>query len=101
MRANRGSVAYKFNGTFSLISKLVIAVKDLQTLLFDFGVDTRPAPRNYKIMSKGSAAQKTVRLSFADVSNSRILKWSSQASAGTLTVILVNGFSTFRRATFC
>ena len=92
VRANTDSTAYKFNGSFSLVSKLVIAVKDLQTLLFDFGVDTRPAPGNYKITSKGNAAQKTIRLSFADVSNSRILEWSSLDGAGALTVILVNGF---------
>ena len=92
VRANTDSTAYKFNGTFSLIGKLVIAVKDLQSPLFDVRIDTRPAPGNYKITSKGSAAQKTVRLSFADASNSRILKWSSQAGAGTFPATSVNGF---------
>lgn len=92
VRATTGSTAYKFKGTFSLISKQVIAVKDLQTLLLDFGIDTRPAPGVYKIGSKGNAAQKTVRLSFADVGNSRILEWSSGDGAGTLTVTSVNGF---------
>ena len=92
VRANTDSTAYRFNGTFSLIGKPIIAAKDLQTPLFDFGIDTRPAPGNYKITSKGNAAQKTIRLSFADVSNSRILEWSSLDGAGALTVILVNGF---------
>ena len=67
-------------------------MKDLQTLLFDFGVDTRPAPGHYKITSKGSAAQKTGPLSFAHASNSGILEWSSQDGAGALTVTSVNGF---------
>ena len=92
VRANTDSTAYKFNGTFSLIGKPDIAVKDLQTPLFDFGINTRPAPGNYKITSKGNAAQKTVRLSFADASNSRVPERSSLDGAGALTVILVNGF---------
>ena len=92
VRANTGSTAYKFNGTFRLISRQIIAVKDLQTLLFNFGIDTQPAPGVYKITSKGNAAQKTVKLSFADVGNSRILEWSSEDGAGTLTVTSVNGF---------
>ena len=69
-----------------------MAVKDLQTLLFDFGIDTQPAPGVYKITGKGNAAQKTVKLSFADVGNSRILEWSSEDGAGTLTVTAANGF---------
>ena len=92
VRANTGSTAYKFNGAFRLISKQIIAVKDLQTLLFDFGIDTQPAPGVYKIASKGNAAQKTVKLAFADVGNNRILEWSSADGAGTLTVTSVNGF---------
>ena len=92
VRANTGNTAYKFNGRFSLISRQIIAVKDLQTLLFNFGIDTQPAPGVYKITSKGNAAQKTVKLSFADVGNSRILEWSSEDGAGTLTVTSVNGF---------
>ena len=92
VRASTGSKTYKFVGTFGLMSKQVIAVKDLQTLLFDFGTDTQPAPGVYKVTGKGNAAQKTVKLSFADVGNSQILEWSSGDGAGTLTVTLVNGF---------
>lgn len=92
VRANTGGKPYQFKGTFSLISKQTMAVKDLQTLLFDFGIDTQPAPGVYKITGKGNAAQKTVKLSFADVSNNRILEWSSGDGAGTLTVTSVNGF---------
>lgn len=92
VRANTGGTAYKFRGVFRLVGKQTIAVKDLQSLLFDFGIDTQPAPGVYKITSKGSAAQKTVKLSFADVGNSRILEWSSGEGAGTLTVTSVNGF---------
>ena len=69
-----------------------MAVKDLQTLLFDFGIDTQPAPGVYKIAGKGNVAQKTVKLSFADVGNSRILEWSSEDGAGTLTATAANGF---------
>ena len=92
VRANTGGKPYQFNGTFRLISKQTMAVKDLQTLLFDFGIDTQPATGVYKITGKGNAAQKTVKLSFADVSNNRILEWSSGDGAGTLTVTSVNGF---------
>ena len=92
VRATTGNTAYKFNGAFRLISKQIIAVNGLQTLLFDFGIDTQPAPGVYKIAGKGNVAQKTVKLSFADVGNSRILEWSSEDGAGTLTVTAVNGF---------
>lgn len=92
VRANTGGKPYQFNGTFRLISKQTMAVKDLQSLLFNFGIDTQPAPGVYKITGKGNAALKTVKLSFADVSNSRILEWSSGDGAGTLTVTSVNGF---------
>lgn len=60
--------------------------------MFDFGIDTQPAPGVYKIMSKGNAARKTVKLAFADVGNNRILEWASGDGAGTLTVTSVNGF---------
>jgi len=92
VRANTGGKPYQFRGTFRLISKQTMAVKDLQTLLFDFGIDTQPAPGVYKITGKGNAAQKTVKLAFADVGNSRILEWSSGDGAGTLTVTSANGF---------
>ena len=92
VRASSGSKAYRFVGTFGLMSRQVIAVKDLQTLLFDFGTDTQPAPGVYKVTGKGNTAQKTVKLSFADVGNNQILEWSSGEGAGTLTVTLVNGF---------
>ena len=92
VRATTGATAYGFKGAFRLISKQTMAVKDLQTLLFDFGIDTQPAPGVYKIMGKGNAAQKTVKLAFADVGNNRILEWSSGDGAGTLTVTSVNGF---------
>ena len=92
VRATTGGTPYGFKGAFRLISKQTMAVKDLQTLLFDFGIDTQPAPGVYKITGKGNAAQKTVKLAFADVGNSRILEWSSGDGAGTLTVTSVNGF---------
>ena len=92
VRANTGTKVYKFKGAFLLTGKQIIAVKDLQSLLFDFGIDTQPAPGVYKITGKGNAAQKTVKLSFADVGNNRIVEWSSADGAGTLTVTSVNGF---------
>ncbi len=92
VRATTNGTPYGFKGAFRLITKQTMAVKDLQTLLFDFGIETQPAPGVYKITGKGNAAQKTVKLSFADVSNSRILEWSSGDAAGTLTVSSVNGF---------
>ena len=58
----------------------------------NFGIDTNPTPGVYTIAAKGDAAQKTVKLSFADVGNSRILEWSSGDGAGTLAVTSVHGF---------
>lgn len=92
VRASTGGTTYQFNGAFRLISGQIIAVKDLQSLLFDFGIDTQPAPGVYNITGEGNAAQKTVKLAFADVANDRILEWSSRDGAGTLTVTSVNGF---------
>ena len=92
VRASTNGKAYQFKGSFSVISQQTVAVKDLQTLLFDFGIDRQPPPGVYKITGKGNAAQKTVKLSFADVANNRILEWSSSDGAGTLTVTSVNGF---------
>lgn len=92
VRANTGSSAYIFNGAFRLISRQTMAVKDLQKLLFNFGIDTQPTPGVYTIAGKGDAAQKTVKLSFADVGNSRILEGSSGDGTGTLTVTSAHGF---------
>ena len=74
-----------------MISGQTIAVKDLQTLLFDFDSEAKPKPGVYKIGSKGNPAQQTVKLAFADVSNNQIRDWSSGDGAGTLAVTLVNG----------
>ena len=96
VRANVGTgadaKAFKFRGTFRVISGQTIAVKDSQTLLFDFDSEAKPKPGVYKIGSKGNPAQQTVKLAFADVGNSRILEWSSGDGAGTLTVTSVHGF---------
>jgi hypothetical protein len=95
VRAAAGSLDYGFKGTFRQVSGMHIAVKDLQTLYFNFGDEARPKPGVYKIGAKGDAAQKTVALSFADVGNKQIKEWKSRDGAGTLTVTLVNGFTYF------
>lgn len=94
--ANAAKTPYKHIANFQQISGDYEAVKDLQTLHFDFGSAARPQPGTYKVGSKGNAAQKLVHLSFGDVTNKQINDWSAQDGAGTLTVSLVNGFTYFR-----
>lgn len=95
LRATAGAANYKFQGTFAVISGAVTAVKNLETLHFDFGAEGMPKPGVYKIGSKGNAAQNVVKLSFADVANQQIKEWRTADGAGTLTVTLVNGFMYF------
>jgi hypothetical protein len=95
LRATAGAANYKFQGTFRVISGAVTAVKDLETLHFDFGAEGMPKPGVYKIGGKSNAAQNVVKLSFADVANKQIKEWRTVDSAGTLTVSLVNGFVYF------
>ncbi len=95
LRATSGAASYKFQGAFRVISGAVTAVKDLETLHFDFGAEGMPKPGVYKIGGKGNAAQNVVKLSFADVANQQIKEWRSADAAGTLTVTQVNGFIYF------
>ena len=95
LRAASGVANYKFQGTFRIINKDPVAVKDLQTLHFDFGSDGQPKPGVYKIAAKGNPTQMTVKLSFADVANQQIKEWRSADGAGTLTVSQANGFAYF------
>ena len=95
LRATSGAENYKFQGTFRVISRAVTAVKELETLHFDFGAEGMPKPGVYKIGGKGNAAQNGVKLSFADVANSQIKEWRTADGAGTLTVTLVDGFACF------
>ncbi len=93
--ANAAKTAYGYNASFQANTGEYDAVKGLQTLHFEFGTATRPKPGVYKVGAKGSAAQKVVHLSFADVGNSQIKEWSAADGAGTLTISLVNGFTYF------
>ena len=95
LRATSGVTNYQFQGTFRVISGAVTAVKDLQTLHFDFGAEGMPKPGTYKIGSKGNASQNAVKLSFADVANQQIKEWRSADGAGTLTVSLAGNFVYF------
>lgn len=78
-----------------MISGSVTAVKELETLHFDFGAAGMPKPGVYKIGSKGNAGQMMMQLAFADVANQQIKEWRSTDGAGTLAVTLVNGFVNF------
>ncbi len=95
VRATSGATNYKFQGAFRVISGAVTAVKDLETLHFDFGARGMPKPGVYKIGGKGDATQNVVKLSFADVANQQIKEWRSADGAGTLTIKVVNGFAYF------
>jgi len=92
VRATVGATSYGFKGTFREMSGSPIAVKDLQTLYFNFGDGQQPKPGTYQVGARGNAAQGSVTLSFADVANKQIKEWKSADGAGTLTVALVNGF---------
>ena len=101
---NAAKTAYQYPASFSLNSGVsqYHAVKDRWVLHFDFGSNDRPKPGVYKVGSKGSLAQKTVHMAFADVNNQQIKEWSAKDGAGTLTISLVNGFTYFtcRNLTF-
>jgi hypothetical protein len=92
VRASVGATSYGFKGTFREMSGSPIAVKDLQTIYFNFGDGQKPKPGVYKVAANGSAARNTVAISFADVGNQQIKEWKSADGAGSLTVSLVNGF---------
>ncbi|RZJ09536.1 MAG: hypothetical protein EOP39_11155 [Rubrivivax sp.] len=68
----------------------------LQVASLDFGSAT-PAPGVYQIASQPDLAGRKVKVSFADVSNKKIVEWSSSGAAkGTVTVSQVNGFWYFK-----
>ncbi len=81
LRATAGAANYQFRGTFRVISGAVVAVKDLETLYFDFGAEGVPKPGVYKIAMTGNPAQMMVKLSFADAANKQIKEWSSADGA--------------------
>lgn len=93
--ANTARTAYGYKGAFRIIMHAFVSVQDKQTLHFDFGTQGIPAAGEYKISAQGSLADKTVKLSFADVSGNEIKEWSSQDGAGVLTVKVVHGFLYF------
>lgn len=67
----------------------------LRTLMLDFGTD-KPAPGAYEAAAKANAAQKKVVVSFADVSNNKLLAWKSADKAGIVVVSEVNGHRYFK-----
>jgi len=93
--SNAAKTAYKYTASFQLVAGDYMAVQELLVLKMDFGSAALPKPGTYKVSSKGNAAEKTVRFSFSDLSDSQLKEWSAKDGAGTLTISLVNGFTYF------
>ena len=101
---NAARTPYKYTASFQLNggAGAYYAVKELLVLSMDFGNKALPKPGTYKIGAKGSMAAKMVHFSFDDVSGGKLMGWSAEDGAGTLTVSLVNGYTYFtcRNVTF-
>lgn len=95
--SNAAKTAYAYKGGFNSTQHMFVAVdsSQLRVLHFDFGVD-RPAPGVYQISSKGDHAKKTVNMSLVDLTNKKLIEWSSNDKSGSVTVSLVNGFLYFK-----
>jgi hypothetical protein len=93
--SNAARTAYKYTGSFRLLSGDYVAVKDHLILHMEFGSAARPKAGVYQVGAKSNAAQNIVHFSFADVSDNQIKEWSAQEGAGTLTISLVDGFTYF------
>jgi hypothetical protein len=96
--SNAAKTTYAFKGSFNLVSNEFTAVggpDKLQTVLFDFVENGVPAPGDYKVTTKGSRKNKTVRISFADVSGGKIREWTPTENSGVLTVKVLHGFLYF------
>jgi hypothetical protein len=92
---NTAKTAYAYKGSFTLVSNQFVSVggpAKLQTVLFDFVENGVPAPGDYKVTTQGSLKNKTVRISFADTSASKISEWTPTENSGVLTVKVVHGF---------
>ena len=88
--------AYTYQASFRSITGGIVAVKELQTLFFDFGDLKGPlAPGTYTIGTTGNASKKVVRLSFSDTGGQQLKEWSAESGAGTLSVENVEGFTIF------
>jgi hypothetical protein len=89
---------YAYKGSFSIVHNEFISVggpDKLQTVLFDFVDNGVPAPGDYRVTTKGSLKNKTVRISFADTSGGKIREWTPVEDAGVLTVKIVHRFLYF------
>lgn len=92
---NSAKTPYQFIADFQIVSGDFTAVKGLLVLTIKFGSPAVPKPGVYKIGSKVDAAENKVQFLFDDVRDNQLKGWTSEASAGTLTVSLVNGFTFF------
>ena len=95
-----GAKSYSFKAGLQYLSTpaaFVLAPSgQLQVASMDFGTAT-PAPGVYQVSPQADAATRKVKVSFADVSNKKIVEWNSGGAAkGSVTVSQVNGFLYFK-----
>lgn len=101
LRADAGSRHYAFKAGLNYLSTpqaFVLAPSNqLQVATLDFGTPA-PAPGIYQLAAKPDAAARKVKVVFSDVSNQKIVEWSSAGAgaAGSVSVVQVNGFVHFR-----
>lgn len=100
LRASAGAKQYTVKAGLQYISTpeaFVLASSDkLQLATLDFG-SAAPAPGVYQVAAQPNLAARKVKGNFADVSNKKIVEWSSGGAAkGSVTVSQVNGFLYFK-----
>lgn len=101
LRADAGSKHYALKAGLQYMATpkafLLTSSNQLQTAMLDFGTAT-PAAGTYQVADKPDLAARKVHVSFADVSNQKIVEWQSRgaSSAGSVAVTQVNGFLYFK-----
>jgi len=101
LRADAGSKHYALKAGLQYMETpkafLLTPSNQLQTAMLDFGTAT-PAAGTYQVADKPDPAARKVHVSFADVSNRKIVEWQSRgaSSTGSVAVTQVNGFLYFK-----
>lgn len=101
LRADAGGKRYALKAGLQYMETpkafLLTPSNQLQVATLDFGTAT-PAAGTYQVADKPDPAARKVHVSFADVSNQKIVEWQSRgaSSTGSVVVTQVNGFLYFK-----
>ncbi|MGB3067762.1 MAG: hypothetical protein WBC18_04420 [Ottowia sp.] len=101
LRADAGGKRYALKAGLQYMETpkafLLTPSNQLQVATLDFGTAT-PAPGTYQVADKPDPAARKVHVSFADVSNQKIVEWQSRgaSSTGSVVVTQANGFLYFK-----